>query len=437
LESGNDTLSWKVSAPANAVPRANLKVYVEANDAHDNSVTLKDSSGVLPVQVEERADPQLRVFISNPAAARDGVVSVGQPFEVTAVIENKGDAALYGPATVSVDSVFLKDRGYALLPPQKPAITSTNVTFTWQIRARQDISNETDLILFKLQPTPFDSNTNRPAISTLSQVSLAVRTEGKKLVVEAIEKGGGPAFRGDKILPLLSLKLTNPAGLGSSNLVLRKLSFDLRDDRGKNPVAAYTALKAIRVVNARRDTLYGEIKDIPAINSSALIVDFIKPVVIAPDKPDTIAILGDIAESATASHFRMVFDNGQDFTAADQDGGNGVVVESIDGKRGSNFWLESNSAVLFGAELENSFYNYPNPLQPKSRFDAATHFTYYLPEASDGELKIFTLLGELVWETSFSAADPAGGQGGHKIDLSWDGFNGIGKKVLNGVYIAI
>jgi hypothetical protein len=160
-------------------------------------------------------------------------------------------------------------------------------------------------------------------------------------------------------------------------------------------------------------------------------------VVIAPDKPDTIAILGDIAESATARHFRMVFDNGQDFTAVDQDGGNGVVVEGNDGKRGNNFRLESNLAVLFDAEPGNSFYNYPNPIQPKSRFDAATKFTYYLPEASDGELKIFTLLGELVWEKSFSAADPAGRQGAHKTELSWDGFNGMGKKVLNGVYIAI
>jgi len=437
LEKGSATLSWKVSAPSSAVQSAALKVYVEANDAHDNTVTLKDSSGVLSVQVEDRADPQLRVFISNPSSAQDGVVSVGQPFEVTAVIENKGEASLYDSATVSVDSAFLRNHGYALLAPSNPAITSSNLIFVWRIQARQDISIETDLIPFKLQPTPFDNNTNQRAISTLSQVSLAVRTEGKKLVVEALEKGGGPVFRGDKNFPLLSLKLTNPAGLGSSNLVLRKLSFDLRDDRGKNPVAAYTALKAIRVVNARRDTLYGEIKDIPAFNNSALIVDFIKAVVIAPDKPDTIAILGDIAENATASHFQMVFDNGQDFTAADQDGGNGVVVESIDGKRGSNFRLESNLAVLFGSDLENSFYNYPNPLQPKSRFNAATYFTYYLPEASDGELKIFTLLGELVWETSFSAADPAGGQGGHKTDLSWDGFNGIGKKVLNGVYIAI
>jgi hypothetical protein len=436
LETGSDVISWKVSAPSSAVPRTDLKVYVEANDAHDNTIILKDSSGVLSIRVVERADPQLRVFISNPPAARDGVVSAGQPFEVTAVIENTGRASLYDSATVSVDSAFLRNHGYALLAPSNPAITSSNLIFVWRIQARQDISIETDLIPFKLQPTPFDINTNQHAISTLSQVSLAVRTEGKKLVVEILEKGGGPAFRGDKNLPLLRLKLTNPAGIGSSNLMLKKLSFDLRD-RDTTPVSANTALRAIRVVNeAHRDTLYGEIKDISAINSSALVVD-LEPVVIAPDNPDTIAIMGDIAENATASHFRLVFDNSQDFTTEDQDGGKGVVVESNDGKRGSNFRLESNLAVLFDSEPEKSFYNYPNPIQPRNRFAAATHFTYYLPEASDGELKIFTLLGELVWELSFSAADPAGRQGPHKTDLSWDGFNGNGKKVLNGVYLAI
>ncbi|MGH7601118.1 MAG: hypothetical protein ACREOI_32580, partial [bacterium] len=66
-----------------------------------------------------------------------------------------------------------------------------------------------------------------------------------------------------------------------------------------------------------------------------------------------------------------------------------------------------------------------------------TRFTYNLPEASSGELKIFTLLGELVWETSFSAADPAGAKGEHFGDLFWNGYNGARRKVLNGVYIAL
>lgn len=439
LETGNDVISWKVSAPSSAVLRADLKVYVEASDAHDNSVTLKDSSGVLPIRVEERADPQLRVFISNPPAATDGVVSVGQPFEVTAVIQNNGTAALTRSATVSVDSTFFRDSGYALLAPLNPAIISSNLTFTWRIRARQDISIETDLIPFKLQAAPFDTNTNQRASSTLSQISLAVRTESKKLVVEAVEKGGGPAFRGDKDLPLLRLKLTNPAGIGSSNLALKKITFDLQE-RDRTPVAAKTALKAIRIVNeARRDTLYGEIKDISAIIGSALVVDLAKYVVVTSAKPETLTVLGDIAENATARHFRMVFDHGQDFTAADQDGGNGVVIESNDGKRGSNFRLESNLVVLFDSEPQKSFYNYPNPLKPgnnKARGEG-THFTYNLPEASAGELKVFTLLGELVWETSFSAADPAGAKGGHKLDLFWNGYNGANRKILNGVYIAL
>lgn len=439
LESGNDTLSWKISAPLSAVTSADLKVYVEASDAHDNSVTLKDSSGVLPIRVEERADPQLRVFISNPPAATDGVVSVGQPFEVTAVIQNNGTAALTRSATVSVDSTFFRDSGYALLAPLNPAIISSNLTFTWRIRARQDISIETDLIPFKLQAAPFDTNTNQRASSTLSQISLAVRTESKKLVVEAVEKGGGPAFRGDKDLPLLRLKLTNPAGIGSSNLALKKITFDLQE-RDRTPVAAKTALKAIRIVNeARRDTLYGEIKDISAIIVSALVVELAKYVVVTSAKPETLTVLGDVAENATARHFRMVFDHGQDFTAADQDGGNGVVIESNDGKRGSNFRLESNLVVLFDSEPQKSFYNYPNPLKPgnnKARGEG-THFTYNLPEASAGELKVFTLLGELVWETSFSAADPAGAKGGHKLDLFWNGYNGANRKILNGVYIAL
>jgi hypothetical protein len=128
-----------------------------------------------------------------------------------------------------------------------------------------------------------------------------------------------------------------------------------------------------------------------------------------------------------------------DFDVADQDSGQVVVVQDSDGKSGAEFSLDSDLAVLFDSEPQKSFYNYPNPLKPgnNSAQGEGTHFTYNLPEASDGVLKIFTLLGELVWETSFSANDPAGRAGGHSRDLFWSGYNGANKKVLNGVYLAL
>jgi hypothetical protein len=111
----------------------------------------------------------------------------------------------------------------------------------------------------------------------------------------------------------------------------------------------------------------------------------------------------------------------------------------MDGKSGSQFRVESNLTALFDADPQKSFFNYPNPLQPGNNNvnGEGTYFAYNLPNATGGELRIFTLLGELVWAASFSAADPAGRAGAHTRDIFWSGHNGAGKRVLNGVYVAM
>jgi hypothetical protein len=432
---GSAKISWRVRASGQSAPNAGLRLVMTAMDAHNDTSALAPAADTLRVSVQQRADPRLRAFISNPPAAADGVVSAGQPFEVTAVIENNGQALLSGNATVNLKLPRLA--GYKMANAPDTVQTAADGKFTWWVQARPTISSQADFIEFNLVQAPRDTNTNQPAASTQRVFQLAVRTEGKTLLAEKIGRTGGPTFRGQTNLPLLRVMLTNPGGPGSSNLVLRKLRLTLRD-RDNALVPPNQALKAVRVVHdARRDTLYGEINDIQT--PDPLAVNFSKAVVISTDKPDTIAILGDIADNTEARNFRVAFDSSLDFDVADQDSGQVVVVQDSDGKSGAEFSLDSDLAVLFDSEPQKSFYNYPNPLKPgnNSAQGEGTHFTYNLPEASDGVLKIFTLLGELVWETSFSANDPAGRAGGHSRDLFWSGYNGANKKVLNGVYLAL
>ncbi|MDZ7312386.1 MAG: hypothetical protein ONB45_14060 [candidate division KSB1 bacterium] len=432
-KTGSAKLSWRIYASSQKINDAELRVVLKAHDAHNDTSALAPVSNVKLVSVVQRADPRLRAFISNPPAATDGTVSIGQPFEVTAVVENHGEASLSGTATVSLD--LSRAPGYSLLDPQGVTKTSAGLTFTWQLRAREDLSNETDYIQFKLDAAPRDTNTNQPATSTLSQFQLAVRTEAKKMLVQELAGGGGPSVRGQKDLLLLRLKLTNPGGNGSSNLVLKNLSVALRD-RDQKFVTPNNALKAIQIVSdLQRSHVYGKVETMPGNNPIQVILS--DSLVISPDKPDTIAILGDLAENAEARNFRLVFESSQDFYVVDQDSGRSVIVEDSRGGHGENLRIESALTVLFESDPQKSFYNYPNPFHPKGRRNAATYFTYHLPDASNGELKIFTLLGELVWETSFSATDAAGRAGFHKLDLSWDGYNGAGIKVLNGVYVAL
>ena len=62
-------------------------------------------------------------------------------------------------------------------------------------------------------------------------------------------------------------------------------------------------------------------------------------------------------------------------------------------------------------------------------------FSYYLDRDSDMELILFTLTGEKVIEMSFFAGSNGGMAGTNEI--TWNGKNGEGHTVLNGVYILV
>jgi len=83
--------------------------------------------------------------------------------------------------------------------------------------------------------------------------------------------------------------------------------------------------------------------------------------------------------------------------------------------------------------LKDSFLNYPNPFGSADK--PITTITYYLKQDTDVDIKIYTLIGELVLSRSYTKNDAEGKEGTHDGDVTWDARNGQGYKVLNGVYI--
>jgi hypothetical protein len=78
--------------------------------------------------------------------------------------------------------------------------------------------------------------------------------------------------------------------------------------------------------------------------------------------------------------------------------------------------------------------NYPNPF---SAGNEETRIRYVLTQDGDTQLRIYTLTGDLVWERSFPAGSE-GGKGqpaGYTNEVFWDGKNGAGRTVANGMYI--
>jgi hypothetical protein len=96
---------------------------------------------------------------------------------------------------------------------------------------------------------------------------------------------------------------------------------------------------------------------------------------------------------------------------------------------GQSFPLWTEAASLGAAALEESYSNFPNPFAAGRE---NTTFAFYLPVPGRVTLRLWTPRGEAV-RTLVDHEDRAAGL--HQSDR-WDGRNGRGLAVLNGVYVA-
>jgi hypothetical protein len=110
----------------------------------------------------------------------------------------------------------------------------------------------------------------------------------------------------------------------------------------------------------------------------------------------------------------------------DEATGGAVAVTAASGA----FPFGSGKAAILARDIEASFSNYPNPFVAGR---GKTTITFYLPGAGSATVRVFTITGERV-RTIVENKQLAAGL--HQ-EFSWDGTNGSGNTVLNGVYYLV
>ncbi len=150
----------------------------------------------------------------------------------------------------------------------------------------------------------------------------------------------------------------------------------------------------------------------------------------------TIDILLDISGTANLTDFVVAIDSADAIVARDAIYMNRLSIADSSLKRVDYLGFSSGTMVVMQSDLEESFCNYPNPFGTPLR--PTTRFVYNLSQASDVQIKIFTLTGDLVqaWEFTKAAHPQQTSAGVHQNDVVWDGRNGRGDKVMNGIYLA-
>jgi len=441
LDSTKVSTTWRLKAPLLAMTGQLVHVRVSGKDRNSGEELLAVSSP-LKIDIVARATLALEGEITDPhSAALDGVVGLNQIFTVTARVVNLGVAQV----NTAYRFAIRLPEGYATSDPLEQNTTAQTVN--WRVKARTVPSTTQESILLELKdPLPYDENTNREADVRVQRANLAIQTEPKRLVIAALSRyeggpEGGPVARSQENVVAMTLRLLNDGRATASNILLKSLAFHLLD-RNDIAIVPNTAIKRLHVVShANPAVQYGQLSAITSTNP--LIVSFTRQDTLHSGAPDLIDVLVDIADNVSVKNFKLAFINSENVEAIDEvEPQPRVQVVTSDGLSGSDFVLASAMLVPFDDKFETSFYNYPNPFAPREDGSVITRFNYFLPQDSEVEFRIFTLIGELVYAKSYKATDPqgrAGSRGGSfaSSHLEWNGLNGKGNLVLNGVYVAI
>ena len=440
-------IDWVIQAPSvsSSGRRDTIRVELTGFDDRSGQPILRQR-GSIRVETVERAQLELRAAISEPlTASQGGTVGLNTLVTITARVGNLGQAGILGGARIRLrlpdDPTLPPAQDYRTAEDSIKTADASGVV-TWQFRARSLPSTRSETINLRLLlPYPNDVNTDGAALVLDSEVTIPIQTERKRLTVQTLPAAQGPVVRGETGSLMMRLKLTNESNINSSNILLRALMFHVLD-RNSKALNASQVLKELRVVDTNNPArVLARLAPIPAADS--LRVPFAPTAdTLRGTSPQVIDVVVDIADNSSEA-FRLMFKRAADVDAIDQDSGDGVEIIFQD-ERGNDITASqvvSSKRVIAEADFQKSFYNYPNPFDPDAVSDThpqgGTYFNYMLTQATEVEFRIYTLLGELVYAKSYTSADPEGRPSTSPKRIFWDGRNGNGARVLNGVYLAM
>jgi hypothetical protein len=150
-------------------------------------------------------------------------------------------------------------------------------------------------------------------------------------------------------------------------------------------------------------------------------------VLIYPEGTYEIGLRVNIALHPAHSHFRLAMAAQTDIAAIFLDG----TPMLARAEEGDAFPMASDAVNIRPRGLNESYINYPNPFAAGRQ---STTIEYFLETDSKVSLKLYNIVGELVLVLADEETQPASQ---NLYRYSWQGRNGYGQIVLNGVYFAV
>jgi len=219
-----------------------------------------------------------------------------------------------------------------------------------------------------------------------------------------------------------TISLTNTAASGSGPITLEHLIVMASGGDGRLVPAGAAA----DVVELWADGALVGWSDTLGVDSTTAFVSLSSPMVIQPQETRSLTLLVDYDAAPAVSSVRFGVDAGGIGIRQPQ---SALLLIDIEPVAGESFPMWTDVGSFNQLSLSDSYSNYPNPFAAGGE---STRFVYYLPGDAAVSLVIWSVRGERVTTIRDNDSRPAG----LYQDDVWDGRNGRGTVVLNGVYIA-
>lgn len=403
-------VNFTVIASATSNPAELFHLQVDASGvvanggAHNNVVVITQTPPLLFITAE---------VVDHPGEI--ALFDYDEQFEISAFASNSGQGGFSG------GTIQLRYDGpgdFHLAPIEDDSVAR------WSLTSPAE-NTESFFTIFWLE-FPLDLNSGEPVAMSGEPVDLpfVIRASTTQLILHADGFNNRLLQRGveSKLFDLLLENITND----SRNTVgLFSMAMILTDRNG-------IMIPADRLTVADGSNFYlnGSAVSTMSIVEGQLHYQF-SPLVIQPGELVILELRLKPLNDASLDFFSMRL-AGDNISAEHISGPRVGEDVPVNGLLDQGFDVSIPQAII-SEEFASSFRNYPNPFNPRME---ASELRYFLSEDSDVDIYIFTQTGEKVRQFSF-ASGSNGGRSGINSGIYWDGLNGNGDEVLNGVYIAL
>jgi hypothetical protein len=414
-----DTVTWRLRAPSDtAIDTATVSCWIYDLNYGDSA---EAAATLIPITVVDAAMLQLSSSITGPPSALDGIIEPGGSLQLEATVRNLGQAGI-GPGQIWLRS----NRNDLGIAQDSIRDFTPGVPIVWDITMPPYELPLPIPIWVTFYQIPPDENTGLLAPTSIDSVgfSILVRELYPQLVLSNIAGYSGSAVMGQE-LSYVTFQLQNRDLGGNFNIGISGFNVDLQSNP---PEVASQLFSSVSLVS-------GDLT-IPADNLDGNTITF-SPDTILLEPSGSMDFTLNLALKANAEmrYFTIAF-------ASDLAQGdileNGIPVEQLNvvSQRGEPVSWQSDPTMVLEPSFTASISSYPNPFSPQG---GGTRIGYYLTSNSNLEIKIFTLLGELVWSKNISSREPYGSAGLHTgtTALTWNGDNDTGREIRSGVYICM